>query len=700
VTAHRFHHTVLVVIGVACGLVSAWLALATTRRPLVAEWLQRLELVAYDYRAAASATLPRSDQIVIVTIDEESLNVLPQWPWPRSFHAKVIRSLKKAGAKLVGVDIILAGVSNPNAGPPAANLFAEPEPSEDDKELAAAIKEAGNVFLAAEISSQEVAGYEGQAEQEFGNYPHPDFEDAAAGVGIVNVLKDPLDDVVRAAWAMYRFQDQLLPTLPMQLAAHMMGMRPQELSAKVLREARGWLPSNLTKQGQTFLIGYRAPVALGFRRIPYYKVLDGELQPGGEIGPEAVKGKIVLIGPTAQVLQDLHPTPVKMLGTGGRGAQVALMPGVEIHANTVDTILSSRFIVPATPTTTYILSVLFGLAMALALQLRPLRGLAVGWLPLCLMGLLGPFPLFKHWRLWVPIVPLLTATTLTYTFGTVYLELTAERTARRLRQAWSKRVSPEVLDVILRNPTLTQVRGRNVVATVWFSDLQGFTTYCSSAPPERVVDQLNRHLSLATDIIRKHGGTLHKFIGDGIMAVFGDPVPHPDSAARAVRAAWELQQEMAALRANLGEDDWKMIVRIGIHTGELVAGDIGSEDLLEYTVIGDTVSTASRMEGLNKDFGTNILISASTRERLGDEFQVEPLGMAQVRGRAEPIEVYTIKGVSGNVGQQMPPGGGGDGGDPGADGPAAPREGADGQDHGNRPGGQPPGGGDGPVDAQ
>lgn len=641
----RRHQLILAVIGLACGLLAAWLSQPTSHSGWAGEWLQRLELVAYDARVAFSATLGRSEDIVIVTIGEESFGVLPVWPWPRSYHAKVIRNLKEAGARLIGIDVILAGVSNPDTASSGGDIFSEPEPGPEDLELIDALKKAGNVYLAAEIATQEVAGQEGDAELVVGNFPYWRFEEAAADIGLVNVPKDPLDDVVRASWALRTFQNEPIPTLPVILAAKWLGSDPLKLSADVLRQARGWHPSNLTKLGQTFLISYRAPAGLGFTQIPYYRVLEGS---DPDLSKK-VKGKIVLIGPTAHVLQDLHSTPVKTRGPGGRRGEIALMPGVEIHANALDTILHSRYVVPVAPWVAYLLCVMFAVPMALILWLRPLKAFFAGWLPLCAVAVFVPIVLMSNRRLWVPIVSVVTAITLAYVAGTVYLELTAERVARQLRQAWSKRVSPEVLDVILQNPTLTKVKGRNVIGTVWFSDLQGFTTYCSSERPEKVVDQLNRHLSLATDIIRKHGGTLHKFIGDGVMAVFGDPVPQPDSAERAVRAAWELQQEMAALRENMSESDWEMHVRIGIHTGELVAGDIGSEDMLEYTVIGDTVSTASRLEGINKEFGTQILISASTRERLGDGFEVEPLGEVNVRGRAEPIEVYTIKGVSNDV---------------------------------------------------
>jgi adenylate cyclase len=234
------------------------------------------------------------------------------------------------------------------------------------------------------------------------------------------------------------------------------------------------------------------------------------------------------------------------------------------------------------------------------------------------------------------------AATFSYVGVMIYLELTSERQRRKMHQSWSQRVSPEVLKVILNNPSMAQVSGKRLNATVLFTDLQGFTTFCAEAPPEVVVRDLNLCLALVTHAVRRHGGTVHKFIGDGVMAVFGDPVEQPDHALRAVRAACEMQQEIGTLRANAAEGQWVPKLRVGIHTGPLVAGDIGSKEMLEYTVIGDTVSTASRLEGLNKEYGSSIMLSEETRDAAGDEIPTRPLGTAEIRGRPEPMRVFAV----------------------------------------------------------
>ncbi|NLO72679.1 MAG: adenylate/guanylate cyclase domain-containing protein, partial [candidate division WS1 bacterium] len=224
-------------------------------------------------------------------------------------------------------------------------------------------------------------------------------------------------------------------------------------------------------------------------------------------------------------------------------------------------------------------------------------------------------------------------------------ELTAQRAQRQLRQAWSRRVSPEVLAVILDSPGLTRVGGRRLVGTVLFSDLQDFTKFCHSTAPEKVVERINKYFSVASEVMRKHGGTILKFIGDGVMAVFGDPVPQPDHARRALEAAVEFVQRMQVLAEQAGDAEWVMHVRVGLHTGELVAGDVGSEQLLEYTVMGDTVSTASRLEGINKQFGTQIVLSGDTAAQVGDGYELVPLGETDIRGRDEAMLLYTVREV-------------------------------------------------------
>lgn len=625
-----------VAIGLGAGLFSAWLCNPGTSAGLLSQSLYRAELSLYDYRLAWAPYAGRNEDIVIVDIDEESFSQpeLNIWPWPRRFHAQVLRNLANAGAGVIGVDMILSGSSSNVECPSGQDpFFWTPPLSPDDEALVAALQDAANVVLAMEVVHEEVGGDEVSGELVVANFPLVDFEEAALALSAVNLPKD-LDGTARRYLTSVTHQDVVWPSTAMRLVSVHQDMDPEALAREVLAGAHSDHPA---LPAEDFLINYRGPVGRGFAQIPYYRVLSGDFDPA------LVAGKIVLIGASARSLQDLHDTPVSLRGIPGSSQNIAPMPGVEIIAAATDTVLRRAWIVPAAVWLTTLLTVLVSMLMgALVTWLRPLKGLLVGWLPLVVLAVVVTFEAMWLRSLWLPLMPLLLGVTLTYVLDTVYLELTAERAERRVRRAWAMRVSPEVLRVILANKELTKVAGRTVTGTVFFSDLQGFTTFCSTSSPEEVVRQINRYLSIATEVILAHGGTVHKFIGDGVMAVFGDPVPQEDHATRAVAASLDIQERMAKLRAGMDEGGWPMIVRIGLHTGELVAGDIGSESMLEYTVMGETVSVASRLEGANKELGTSILMSETTANLLGSIYSPRSLGKIEVRGLSEPLEVFTV----------------------------------------------------------
>ncbi|MGI5817293.1 MAG: CHASE2 domain-containing protein [Armatimonadota bacterium] len=631
-----------IAIGLGAGLFAAWLCDPSTPAGLLSQVLYRAELSLYDYRLAwapgdhgQSGPVPSRD-ITLVTIDEESFSQpeLSMWPWPRRFHARVLRRLGDAGARVIGMDIILAGVSGDPECPPGEDPFLWTPPlSPDDEALVAGLRAAGNVVLALEVVHEAVAGTGAAGELIVANFPLPEFEEASLALGAVSLPAD-LDGTVRRYLTSVTHQDAVWPSMAVCLAALRAGVGPAELAARILVAARSDHPALPLED---FLINYRAPVGQGFVRIPYYRVLSGEFDHA------LVADRIVLLGATARSLQDLHATPVSLRGIPGTSQKVAAMPGVEVIAAATDTILRSAWIVPAPVWMAILLTAVLSMLMgALVCWLRPLRGLLLGWLPLVALALILTFEAMWTRRMWLPLVPLLLGVTLTFVLDTVYLELTSWHAERRLRRAWSMRVAPEVLRVILADPELARVAGRRVIGTVFFSDLQEFTTFCSTSAPEEVVNQVNRYLSVVTEVILAHGGTVHKFIGDGVMAVFGDPVPHDDHATRAVAASLEIQERIAHLRAAAAPDEWPIIVRIGLHTGELVAGDVGSERMLEYTVMGETVSVASRLESANKELGTSILMSDVTAKLIAPDYAPRSLGRIPVRGLAEPIDVFSV----------------------------------------------------------
>lgn len=610
--ANRQRRTVIVailigaVIGLGTGLIHGW--------PL----LWRLELMSYDWRLSGGEP---TGSIVIVAIDDESMNSLQNWPWPRSFHARVIRTIAEAGAKTIGVDVIFSDLSNTagmemNLEDPDAWLQ-EPEPSEEDRRLQQAIKDAGNVILAAEITEQERGDEDIQAQMTTGNFPHWRFEESAAGIGLVNFPRD-VDGVVRRMHISRDFLGQTYSSFAVALAQNAAEVSVPEP------------PSHTYLPNDTVPIAYRGPPGT-YRRIPYYQVLNGT------VDPEVFRDRIVLIGATAPVLQDIHLSPME--GTKGKG-----MPGVEIQANSVATVLSGPWIRPIPVPALWVICVVVGIASTLlTARWRPLKSFPAVVVPGIVLVAGATTWALGAANLWIPLIAPVAAIVLSYVGVTVYMYVVEEAERRRIRSAWQKRVSEEVLEVILDSGGESFVRGRNTEATVLFSDIRGFTSMCDALPPEEVVAVLNEYFECMTQVIISHHGTIHKFIGDGIMAVFGDPVADEHHADQAVRAAIDMHKALGELRSRSGRAQIQsMQMGVGIHSGELVAGDIGSEDFMEYTTIGRTVSIAARLEGENKEFGTGIIISEDTRDRLEGRYDLIELGSQQIRGVTDPIPLYAV----------------------------------------------------------
>jgi adenylate cyclase len=361
-----------------------------------------------------------------------------------------------------------------------------------------------------------------------------------------------------------------------------------------------------------------------------------------------VAGRAVLVGNVTEAAHDTHPTP------WGK------MAGVEIQASAADTLLTGRLLRTAPEGAQVALLVVGAFLSAL---LPAIGGRLWIVVPVGLLLLAAPLGasalLYREASIWLPPVEATTGMALAFLGENFYLYATQRRRARALKRHFERFVGPRVMTEILREGYI-ELQGERREITLLFSDLQGFTTLSERLPPARVVALLNEYLNRMVEVIFAHEGTLDKFMGDGIMAYFGAPQPSSgsgacaDHAAHAVRCALEMQRVLAQWREETaGEGGPTILMRIGIHTGPAVVGEMGSRLQASYTAIGDTVNVAARLEPLNKQFGTSILISETTLAALNDEFTTEFKGELQVKGREEPVRVYTV-----HVGEAVP------GGDP------------------------------------
>jgi adenylate cyclase len=611
--------------------------------------LREFELATYDDRMNWRGPVlraQRDEPVVIVAIDETSLTALADegmlYPWPRDVHARLIRQLVRGGAKVIAFDInFQTVVPAPNQKPPGPEDYLwEPAPCAADLAFAEAIDDAGNVILAA-VVEEKIERVQGQEELiQNAAYPAALFDDAAAAHADAKTPID-LDGTVRRARTESRFREERLVSFPVVCATAYEADGPvEELEARATEfgaQWRGRHAESIDGEG-AFPVDFHGPPG-ETPTVQYLQALG--------YGPEQLRatfgGKIVLIGATSPDLHDQFTVPIRRKSAHQTGEEQ--MAGVEIHANAIRTLLADRCIRPAPFWVAIVWTLLLGCVTGIAtFYLRPLPTL-VFYLPVVGFATIAlSFWLSVTRDLWVNVtLPVLGALAAAYVTSTVFAYFTVERERNHIQRAWSKRVSPEVLQQIIQNPRLQHVEGRTLQATVLFSDLRGFTTLCHAWPPAEVVRRLNEIFDRMTRVIMDHGGAVDKFIGDGIMAIFGDPVPYEDHARRAVLASIGMLRAMKELQAAaVARGDQPIRMGVGIHTGELVAGDIGSELFLEYTAIGDTVSTASRLEGLNKDYSTNIICSGDALAQAGEGLPVRLIGTTTVRGRETPLKVYEV----------------------------------------------------------
>ena len=552
--------------------------------------LQTSSLRAYNMMFSLRGARAPQTPIVIVTIDEDSFDELDRpWPWPRAQHAQLLDILSQGKPLAIGLDLVF---SEPSGYGP-----------EDDAAFAAAIRRAGNVVIAAApAETMTTAGPKHDM-----NLPLPLLRGGAAGFGSVDYSIDPDANIRRAS-----------------LATTVGGQRFASFLSEMYRlGSTAGLVAKPLPPGDSFLINYQGTPGT-FHRIPYYRLVTKE------ISPEVVNGKIVLIGATTPILHDVFPTPFAPQGN---------MPGVEVHAHALETLLRGIPLrLASRPIVAVIVLLLACAGVWISTAFRPLTAflfLTTAWA--AMIALAAGLFAWQNWML--EIVSPTLALGLGYFGATVDAFVREQRQSRRL----SRFFSPAVLKEVVRAKSDLNLGSSRRLLTVLFCDIRGFTALSERLPPEEVAELLGEYLTDLTAVVFKNGGTVDKYVGDCIMALYNVPIEHPDHARQAVRTAIEFQQHARALserwRAKAGVD---LVNGVGISTGDAVVGTLGSRQRLEYTAIGDTVNLAARLETLTKDFDSPIIVSESTYALLGSEFKVRPLGDVTVRGKEKPVKIYAV----------------------------------------------------------
>ena len=583
--ARRKLTLMLIVAVVATGLSLAAYATNALRRP---------ELSTVDLRFAVRGRAHPPRDIVVVQVDDATFGYLNRrWPFPRRFHARVIDRLHAAGARVIGYDV----------------QFTEQTDPADDNALISSVEAARPMVLATtETDTRGRSNVFGgvQAQRQVG-----------ARVGSALLAPDPDAIYRRVPYSVNRLRS----------FAVVLAEAASKRSVAAGRFGDGSVP-----------IDFAGPQGT-IPTISMSRVLQGHFP------PNLFRGKIVIVGPSAPSLQDVHATPY--------GHDV-LMSGAELQANAVATVLRGLPLNDVQGWVDVLLIIALGFFTPLV-SLRVSSGrallLAVGLAAVFTVGVQLAFNAGSIVSLTYPLMGLALAT-----FGTLGVSYMLEAFEReRVRTLFGRFVPEDVVDQVLaRTDDNLRLGAVERVCTVLFCDLRGFTSFSETQPAQRTLDVVNFYLNVMTEAILEAGGTLISYMGDGIMAVFGAPLEQPDHAARALAASREMMgPRLDQFNAWLGEQGFDSAFRmgIGLNTGPVMAGNIGSEQRVEYTAIGDTVNTASRLEGMTKGTPYMLFLSDATRDGISpapddlvfvDEFEV--------RGRKAKLKVWAVADPGGSTG--------------------------------------------------
>ena len=559
-------------------------ALLTTQITL----FQNLENAAADIRIAAlQPSMPQSKDIVIAGITEETLKQFAyRSPVDRAFLAGLLKDLQTKGARAIGVDV----------------LFDAPTETEKDALLKRTLAEMAVPTFVSYTTTESIVDPD---QLEYLNAFVPEPMRAAA-----NLATDPFDGAVR--WIFPGQNEPAMPKSFPRIGAEISGVKTSDQ----------WVP-----------IAWRPPAADGSSPFPVFPAHAVAVMP-----KTWFEGKIVLIGAILSIT-DKHRTPLAIVDDGERG----MMPGILIQAHALSQLMEGREAHQITWQKTIVLSLLLALlGVGIGLLHRGvLFSIGAGVVVLVVLWSVGLF----GFQYGLPLLPLI-APSMSLALSLALMDMMIGRAERKQRQfiqgAFSRYVSPAVVNQLADNPDSLIVKGHRQQVTFVFTDVAGFTTMSEELDSGILSDVLNEYLDGACEIIFQHAGTIDKFIGDAIMVVFNAPIAQPDHVQRAVRCALELDTYCEVFRQRQSAAGIKFgVTRIGIHTGEATVGNFGSHARMDFTALGDTVNTAARTEGVNKYFGTRICCTQQIVDACSGELSFQPIGDVILKGKKLPTTLYT-----------------------------------------------------------
>lgn len=643
------------IIFASIGIVSAILTILIYTQKI--DFFNTIDLKLKDVRFRMRGEVKPDKRVIVVAIDGKSINELGRWPWDRKAIALLIKNLKSYGAKTIVFDIVFSETSNPTS----------------DNALADAIRESGNViagYFFRQESEKQSSAYaellqsskikiirmgENVTEVPIMSYPNvelniPPISKASNSSGFFNILPDK-DGVVRTGNLLMRFDGDVYPSLSLSALRHYLG-------SEVILDIALYGVDGL------FIGNKRIPVdESGRLTLNYYggqgvfKTISAVDVINNRLSPNALKDALVFVGATEIGIYDMRATPLD-----------PVLPGVEIHATVVSNVLQDNFLIRNGKVIALEIASIAVFPILLSIILSLIRRTVIAlfsFLGVLVIYSYADFLLFVHYSLNTIILFPIISIILTYIDLEAYRNIIEERQSRFLKKAFTSYVSSDLVKEIIKKPDILKLGGEKREITVLFSDIRGFTALSERFTPETLVLLLNQYLGPMTDIVIEHNGTLDKYIGDAIMAIYNAPLKAEDHPLLACQTAVRMVNKLKEINNSFSKKGIPEIdIGIGINTGAAIVGNMGTNMRFDYTAIGDTVNLASRLEGLNKIYNTNIILSEFTVKHLnsltdmnifsfdivktvqqglsGSILNFRELDLIKVKGKDKPVTIYEL----------------------------------------------------------
>ena len=637
-------------------------------------------------KAAKCSTQPHTDVVAIATIDSKSVDMYGRWPWPRYRMADLVRVLNDHyKVSTIGFDIVFSEpehdatsqvekatsalrLSGGKAKEFIDTLRRSREVLDGDAKFGRELARKKNTVLgyffytsseglkhlteqdraesARRVAGSEVSLVQGQVGPGVlgsGVAVESNIEKIYKGgflSGFFNMTPDAEDGTVRRVHLLMQYEENIFPSLDLQVLRHYY----KAPNISVVTDENGYITAITLGQksivphlDSSIMLNYKG----GIGTFPTYSIYDIVEK---KIPLESLRDKIVMVGATEVGIFDLRTAPVSVA-----------YPGIEVHATLLDNLLRDDYFKLDLINDLLTAVLLLAVGLVLGFALPHVKGMYGALLS---AAFLVAYLIAHRWMVnslltWTSFIYVALLVLLVWGGVTLFRFLVTDKGKRFISGAFKQYLAPEVISQLMENPNLLKLGGEHQVVTAFFSDVKGFSTISEKLEPQALVALMQEYLTEMSNIVMKHGGTIDKYIGDAIVAFFGAPVHYPDHPARAALASIEMQQRLAVMREEAKKagrpDDMMLFQRIGLNTGQMVVGNMGSQSRFNYTMMGNAVNLAARLEGANKFYGTFSMCSEYTAEHCRDTIQLRELDSIAVKGLSKPARIFELVGKKGEV---------------------------------------------------